>query len=114
MFIARVHIGTKFMPGDRLPDDMPEETLNWLTAAGAIIEREDEAEAAAPAEAPVDIPAEAAAPETPSESEEGDEYDDAPEIDVMAGIVKDGASEKAPTRKPRTTGNRKAKGGKNA
>ena len=82
MFIARVHIGSKYMPGDRLPDDLPEETLNWLTAAGAIIERDEEPAGEAPAEAPAE------AAQVPAEPEDAVVYDDDDDAPKFKGFFK--------------------------
>ena len=111
MYIAKTYIGGAYTPGDVLPDDFPAEKLEWLIQAGAVRE-------AAPAPSADTATEESAkdaepAPET-QEIDEADEFEDedAPEIDVMAGIVKNAEPEK-PARKPRTSAGKKPpKGGK--
>lgn len=112
MYAAKTYIGQVAAPGEILPDSIPEETIQWLMEAGAIRE-------IAP-----DTPARSAAPDEPhggepedsdaqdeqgvqQESEEPDEDEEAPEIDVMAGIVTGSAEEK--TTEKRTSGRRKTR-----
>lgn len=104
------------MPGDVLDGDLPAETLEWLLKAGAIRES-----------APADFDATEvtdgskassvtadAVPSSPSEEAQGeeiDEDDESPEIDAMAGIVKDADEpDEKPARKPGRAGAKK--GGK--
>ena len=106
MYIATTYIGSAYIPGDTISEDIPAEKLEWLIQAGAVRES-----APAPSPAPEPIPAEADI-EQPNEAEpdEIDEEEVAPEIDAMAGIVK-GANE-APAKKPRPAAKRAPKGGK--
>ena len=128
MYIAVTYIGGKYVPGEVIPDDMPRDKLDWLIRAGAVRKAASdpdsrqryEAAAGQEAEAPdlVAAPEDAEGTDDIQEPEdEIDEDEEAPEIDVMAGIVQDGgkdAEKPAPARKPRTaSGNKKApKGGK--
>lgn len=132
MYIAKVHIGGRYMPGDILPDNMSAETLEWLIRAGAV---RVTAPAVLPPETPdsggeetqknvTDEPADmengkgeqSDNGDTDKHDEEGeDEFDDdaeVPEIDVMAGIVQtDAKSAEIPA--PNVKGkSRKKKGGK--
>ena len=111
-----------FMAGEKIPDGLPEEKINWLLEAGAIHkvasvsvtgnppagEPEDD-ENTEPEGVQADGDAE---PEDVQDDEEPDEP--APEIDVMAGIVQ---SEEKPEKKPvrrasASTKKRTTKGGK--
>lgn len=118
MYIAVTYIGGKYVPGEVISEDMPKERLDWLIQAGAVRK-------AAPAPSEADDSdreiehnanteeAQGADEALDPESEEFDEDAEAPEIDVMAGIVKDepeAAVEPAP--KTRNAGKRMPKGGK--
>lgn len=108
MYIAKVHIGGKYMPGDALPDDMPAETLAWLLSAGAV---RMTAPVALPSKMPEKSTADAengeAVPPTDSDTaghaedgeDEIDEDAEVPEIDVMSGIVKNAAEASGKTGK---------------
>ena len=121
MYIAVTYIGGKYVPGEVIPDDMPMDKLDWLIRAGAVRKaapdpdtrprREEAMRQEAEAPDPAD------APEDENDEDEFDDEEEAPEIDVMAGIVQGGEEEPAkPTAKRAdtadTTGKRKAKGGK--
>jgi hypothetical protein len=105
MYIAKSYIGREFVPGEVLPDDLPEEVVERLLRAGAIREVEGVAVSAAPL-APTDPPAD---PEGEPEDPESEIDDDAEpeEIDVTAGIVTDPAPEK-PKRTARKSGGKKS------
>ena len=143
MYIAVTYIGSRYVPGEIISEDTPKEKLDWLKRAGAIREAAPDPEAPVTAEAPEDKGPEAQAPdpepddpeteapedkgpeaqapdpepddpETEAPEDEIDEDAEAPEIDVMDGVV---AAEKEEPRKPAKTAARKpaakaAKGGK--
>lgn len=121
MYIAVTYIGSKYVPGEIISEDTPKEKLDWLKRAGAIREAAPDPEAPVVAEAPEDKGTEAQAPdpetddpETEAPEDEIDEDAEAPEIDVMDGVV---AAEKEEPKKPAKTAARKpaakaAKGGK--
>lgn len=114
--------GKTYTRGETLPDGLPAENIAWYMEKGAI-------EEVAPSYAPEDTvpePEEEPEPEQPEEAEapeeepaeepeeEPDEEAEAPEIDVMAGIVGDEQEEtpKKTARKTaakKTTGRRKTK-----
>lgn len=110
MYVANYYIGRDYTPGEIVPDTLPAETLQRLLDAGAIREITP-----APITVPItmrtDIPPipqeeeEEAAPEVDEEEEETFEEAEAPEIDVMDGLV---SSEPAETPKRKTA----AKGGR--
>lgn len=86
MYIATTYIGGAYTPGEILPDDFLEEKLAWLIEAGAVRKAESapsmpdfEPEAMVEAEAPQEEPE--------ADTNEIDEEENAPEIDVMDGIV---------------------------
>lgn len=101
MYIARHYVrvnGTVYTKGERIPDGIPAEKIEWLLRAEAI----EEAPAPASYIVPDEVHDEPA--EEPAEvEEEADESIEAPEIDVMAGIVPAGDGEK----KSRKAGRRK-------
>ena len=119
MYIATAYIGSAFTPGEVLPDDYPADKLEWLIKAGAVRQ-------AAPAPSAIDAEAdqtEALIEEMPEdsvdESDEGeiDMDEEAPEINVMTGIVKKEPTESERPEsqiEPRTAGRGKKapKGGK--
>lgn len=121
MYIAVTYIGSRYVPGEIISEDTPKEKLDWLKRAGAIREAAPDPEAPVVAEAPEDKGPEAQAPdpepddpETEAPEDEIDEDAEAPEIDVMDGVV---AAEKEEPKKPAKTAARKpaakvAKGGK--
>ena len=100
--------GEMYMPGEKIPDDLPESTINWLLKAKAIHRvafagTKDNLPATQPVNVqPEDVQAEEdAGPEADLEDAPEDEKaedEPVPEIDVMAGIVQD--SKKAPEKKP--------------
>lgn len=116
MYIAVTYIGSRYVPGETISEDTPKEKLDWLKRAGAIREAAPDPEAPVMAEAPEDKGPEAQAPdpepddpETEAPEDEIDEDAEAPEIDVMAGIIQDTAT---PENKPGTARRRTPKGGK--
>lgn len=116
MYAAKTYIGQVAAPGEILPESIPEETIRWLKEAGAIreIAPDPPVRSAAPdgqdephGDAPGGEPAQNAdsaedAAQEPCEDEE------APEIDVMAGIVS-GAGEGKKAAEKRTAARRKSK-----
>lgn len=112
MIIAQRYIGNRFVPGEILPDDLPKDMLDWLIRSGAAIHK---AEEAAPEPAPeAEIPAPTGPAEAPAEDEPGDEelYEDeeAPEIDIMDGLIAP-AEPAEPEKEPPRKRGRRAKGG---
>lgn len=133
MYIATKYIGKKYTPGEILPDNLPAEQVKWLLEAGAIrkaaptpgqtIEPEnDEEDAEKPetpnaksdaedTEEPETQEAETNAEDAEEPEDEIDEEAEAPEIDVMDGLVP--AKEENPTqtaaRKPAAKKGGKAK-----
>jgi hypothetical protein len=132
MYIATSYIGRDYTPGEIIRENLPKETIERLLKAGAI-RKAAPAHAAeeAPQEPPeTELPPEgeqkdteteeateeeaegAEEPETAEEPEdEIDEEAEAPEIDVMDGLVPAAAEE---PKKPARTATRKAAGGKTA
>lgn len=123
-YIAKHYVtvnGEMYMAGEKIPDDLPKEKIEWYLKAGAICK-------AAPIDAPdsgntateppntegaedTDVEPQDV-PEGENNAEEPDsETDDgpAPEIDVMAGIVQGGQDkpQKKPTRAKATATARK-------
>lgn len=101
MYIAKHYVrvnGHVYVGGERIPDSLTPEKIAWLLKAGAVVE-------AAPMPQEKDIPEDkedfAPASSTPSELPDAAETveEDAPEIDVMAGIVRD--TEEVAKSKPR-------------
>lgn len=132
MYIAIKYIGKKYTPGEILPDDLTADEVKWLLEAGAIRK-------AAPATAeavkpdgynekpqdaddpkPIATPDDEQEAETAEEEPQGDKAEDeideeaeAPEIDVMDGLVAAAAEEKKPTRMAaHKSAGKAAKGGK--
>lgn len=112
MYIANHYVrinGRVFVKGERIPEDLPAEKIEWLLEKGAVHEAASLPSAEAQAGTPDTVPAETAAaeeqevkPQTAQEpAEEADEDAEAPEIDVMAGIVQ-GAEDEAPKKTTRT------------
>lgn len=95
MYIATHYVrvnGKMFTRGEEITEELSEDKIEWLTRAGAIKEVAPAISAKEPAKEPE-------AEEEPQqdaqeiETEEADEEAEAPEIDVMAGIVQSGAEE---------------------
>jgi len=140
MYIAVTYIGGKYIPGEVISEDLSKEKLDWLIRAGAVrkaapapamsailpsVEKTHAEAVREVAEAAEDTAEEDAgqddeAAEDATEDAVEDEIDEdaeAPEIDVMAGIVQSDPEEPAkPAAKRKTaanTGNKKTpKGGK--
>ena len=115
MYIALNYIGGQYTPGEIIPDDLPKEKLDWWKKTGAIKEvaPEDEglkAKAENLSVAAVTSPLSGeTTEETVEEAEdEIDEEAEAPEIDIMDGLV---TTEEEP-KKPARTRSKTAKGGK--
>ncbi len=94
MYIAVTYIGGKYVPGEVIDDDIPQETLEWLIKSGAVRQSAYEPEQAAAV-----APEPEAAAEEPPKAEYTTEPaydvdDDAREIDAMEGIVKPKAKRK--------------------
>lgn len=111
MYIAVTYIGSRYVPGEIISEDTPKEKLDWLKRAGAIREAAAPEDKGPEAQAPDPEPDD---PETEAPEDEIDEDAEAPEIDVMDGVV---AAEKEEPKKPAKTAARKpaakaAKGGK--
>ena len=99
MYMANHYVrvnGTVYVKGECITEDLPAEKEAWLLRAGAIRVMEDhrqELPAQEPAPEPEDIPEPEEEAEdveeacADPEAEEADEDVEAPEIDVMAGIV---------------------------
>lgn len=107
MIIAVSYIGTDYVPGEILPDDLPEAFIQRLLKTGAVKKSApDPVSVAAKAEAAQE---EIHAPETdegPEEIEEEAAYEEpeAPEVDVTEALVTEPA--------PKTTKSRKGAKGK--
>ena len=118
MYIAVTYIGGKYVPGEVISEDMPEESLNWLIRSGAVRKAAPAPLAAVdsdpePDDEASDENAQGADEALDDEPAEIDEDEEAPEIDAMAGIVKDEpeAAEK-PAPKARNARKKAPKGGK--
>lgn len=120
MFIAVTYIGSTYVPGEIISEDTPKEKLDWLIRAGAIREAAPDPETPVKAEPAKDdgLTAQAPDPEPNGQDAEGpedeiDEEAEAPEIDVMDGVV---AAEQEEPKKPAKAAARKTaktvKGGK--
>ena len=114
MIIAVSYIGTDYVPGEILPDDLPEAFIQRLLKTGAVKESApDPVSVAAKAEAAQEeIPApeadegveeieEEAAYEEPEEIEEEAAYEEpeAPEVDVTEALVTEPAPKTKSTKK---------------
>lgn len=130
MYAAKTYIGQVAAPGEILPESIPEETIQWLKEAGAIrvIAPDPPVRSAAPdgqdephGDAPGGEPAQRApqdgqgagadaqnADSAEDAAQEPCEDEEAPEIDVMAGIVS-GAGEGKKAAEKRTAARRKSK-----
>ena len=137
MYAAKTYIGQVAAPGEILPESIPEETIQWLKEAGAIreIAPDPPVRSAAPdgqdephGDAPGGEPAQRAPQDVQSAPQDGQgagadaqnadsaedsaqepcEDEEAPEIDVMAGIVS-GAGEGKKAAEKRTAARRKSK-----
>lgn len=113
MYIAVTYIGSTYVPGEIISEDTPKEKLDWLKRAGAIREVAPAPEAPVKAELPEDngqaakmSAMEADEQEAELPEDEIDEEAEAPEIDVMDGIVS--AAEEAPPKKTTSKGRKKA------
>lgn len=102
MYIANHYVrvnGKVYTSGERIPDGLPESKIRWLLEAGAVHEAVSAQEAAERMERADDTGMETQPAEEPEAYEDSDdpadmadedEPDDdaeAPEIDVMAGVV---------------------------
>lgn len=130
MYIAIKHIGNKYTPGETLPDNLPDDTLEWLKKAGAVREiapapvmpprakapsNQDDNEltrennkrqqinapgynADGTTKVEADEELEEGMPVDDSEEDEIDEEAEAPEIDIMDGLVSEQTEEPKPAR----------------
>ncbi len=117
MYIANHYTrvnGKLYKKGEDIPENVSQERIDWLLEAGAI---KKAAVSASRAETKKDIePEKLTFPEDEPETErpelealeEADGEEDAPEIDVMAGIVQDEKPEPKKTTRKKSEG-RKAK-----
>ena len=120
MYIAIKYIGKKYTPGEILPDNLPADEVKWLLEAGAIRKAAPAPGRPAAPEETEEEPEGTDEPETaeeePQDEEPEDEIDEeaeAPEIDVMDGLVTAPAEEKKPARTAaRKSAGKAAKGGK--
>ena len=115
MYIAVTYIGSTYVPGEIISEDTPKEKLDWLKRAGAIREVAPAPEAPVKAELPENNGQAAKTPAMEAElpDDEIDEEAEAPEIDVMDGLVTAPAEEKKPVRTAaRKSAGKAAKGGK--
>lgn len=117
MYIATKYIGKKYTPGEILPDNLPADEVKWLLEAGAIRKTAPDPEAPVMADAPVDNGQAAQAPDPEPDEQEAevseaeiDEEAEAPEIDVMDGIVSSAkkSQPKETARKTTSKGRKKA------
>lgn len=84
MFVAKTYIGGAFTPGEIIPDDYPSDRLEWLKNAGAIHEIEPTPVMQETTAIPLPMDEEA---HNDSQENAYDEEQEAPEIDVMAGVI---------------------------
>ncbi len=110
MYIAVAYIGSTYVPGEIISEDTPKEKLDWLKRAGAIREAAPDPEAPVMADTPEDNEQTAQAPdpepgeqEVEAPEEEIDEEAEAPEIDVMDGIVSSAEKSKPEETATKTT-----------
>lgn len=116
MYIATSYIGGDYTPGEIIRENLPGETIERLLKAGAIRKAAPDPEAPVMADVPVNNEQAAQAPDPEPDMQEAeapeDEIDkDAPEIDVMDGLVSASAEEQ---KKPERAVTRKASGGRTA
>ena len=120
MYIAIKYIGKKYTPGEILPDNLPADEVKWLLEAGAIRKATPAPGRPAAPEETEEEPEGTDEPETAEEEKQDEEPEDeideeaeAPEIDVMDGLVTAPAEEKKPARTAaRKSAGKAAKGGK--
>ena len=84
MIVAKTYIGGAFTPGEIIPDDYPSDKLEWLKNAGAIHEIEPAPVMQETTAIPLPMDEEA---HNDSQENAYDEEQEAPEIDVMAGVI---------------------------
>ena len=102
MYLANHYVrvgGKMFKRGERIPEGLPQDKIDWLLSAGAIKE-------IAPASLgePEEVPE-----ETEDTADEADDEAEAPEIDVMSGIVA-GEAEEEPKKATRRASAKKQTG----
>ena len=84
MIVAKTYIGGAFTPGEIIPDDYPSDKLEWLKNAGAIHEIEPAPVMQETTAIPLPVDKEVL---DDSQINAYDEGQEAPEIDVMAGVI---------------------------
>lgn len=123
MYLANHYVrinGKMLKRGEKIPEGLPQGKIEWLLSAGAIKEIAP-ASLGEPEEAPEDTEdatedaedtvqqAEGEEPGTEDAAEEADDEAEAPEIDVMSGIVA-GETEEEPKKTTRRTSAKKQTG----
>lgn len=127
MYLANHYVrinGKMLKRGEKIPEGLPQGKIEWLLSAGAIKEIAP-ASLGEPEEAPEDTPedtedatedaedtvqqADGEEPGTEDAAEEADDEAEAPEIDVMSGIVA-GETEEEPKKTTRRTSAKKQTG----
>ena len=107
MYVAKHYVrinGKMYLNGEKIPEELTAEKVAWLVEKGAI-EEVAPVDAAAEYTEPEQENAEVEKPEEAPE-DETDEDMEAPEIDVMAGIVAE-KQEEAPKKTARKTAAKK-------
>lgn len=123
MYFATSHIGRDYVPGEILPDNLPDETIQRLLEAGAICKAAPAFGTLAEDEEPTqeklgDTPGQVGKngktyPNAEKNAAAEDEIDEAPEIDAMDGLVStDTTAETRKSRKTSQKASNTAKGGK--
>lgn len=120
MYLANHYVrinGKMLKRGEKIPEGLPQGKIEWLLSAGAIKEIAP-ASLGEPEEVPEDTEdatedaaqqAEGEEPGTEDAAEEADDEAEAPEIDVMSGIVA-GETEEEPKKTTRRTSAKKQTG----
>ena len=123
MYLANHYVrinGKMLKRGEKIPEGLPQGKIEWLLSAGAIKEIAP-ASSGEPEEVPEDTEdatedaedaaqqAEGEEPGTEDAAEEADDEAEAPEIDVMSGIVA-GETEEEPKKTTRRTSAKKQTG----
>ena len=120
MYLANHYVrinGKMLKRGEKIPEGLPQGKIEWLLSAGAIKEIAP-ASLGEPEEVPEDTEdatedaaqqAEGEVPGTEDAAEEADDEAEAPEIDVMSGIVA-GETEEEPKKTTRRTSAKKQTG----
>lgn len=120
MYVAKMFIGSSITPGEVIPSDIPAERLEWLKRAGAVREIapvSDMSVSVEPKESEtqkIGTATETNDAENEASEEIQFEEEEAPEIDVMDGVVAHkGEEPEKPTRiRTRKPATKTKKGGK--